>query len=170
MNRFWSFPVVLVLVGALYPLVSTIEGMLSAIPLPLVRYWLFHPGAVHINWESTAKRLPWTLVIGALAGLLAAALKEGRGHARGSQWQLVGNLFWCGLYAHIPLVLNVLLIVAAQSQSLKLGIVGVVTTVFPAILNACAIVWATTRTITSEDVLTPRVFLAKLKRSAKLTG
>lgn len=160
----------LVLVGVLYPLLSTLEGMVSAIPLPIVRYWLAHPNAVHINWEFAEKRLPWTMAIGVLAGLVAATLKARRGYARGSQWQLVGNLFWCGFYAHIPLFLNAVLVVFAHWQGWKLSLAGVMGAVFPALLNGCAIVWAIVRTIGNDDVLTPRVLMEKVRRSSRLVG
>jgi len=173
MNRFWVFPVVLGVVGALFPL-----GLIEGIAPMILSALLSDPVLTHNAGVALLLKLPWFITIGSGLGLIAGSFDKSVNGRRGrGGGQLVGNVAWCLLYAHVFIVVNGLTAFCWLSKDFPFGNVSsivaaidILAVYLPLFLWLVAILWATIRTITTDDVLSPRVLLGKLKRSTQLSG
>lgn len=173
MNRFWIFPLVLGVVGALFLPLCFVEGVW---PLVGVTSMWQHNQAV--KDYLSAWPLVWHYHVGAgiVAGIVAGLLNFRR--VQSNTTRFIGNLRWCLLWALLLTEFNVALIhlfgyfhpsnmfarILWREDVLTIGW-------FLALLfNFSAVTWATIRTISTDDVLWPRVLLRKLKRSTQLSG
>lgn len=172
MNRFWVFPIVLSLAGALFVLFAALEGI-----APFLLLLLAPTGGVGIsfsasNFHEILRVMSWGGAAGAVCGLIAGGfdlVRNGRGAP--NKAQLAKNIAWCLLYAHAFIVVDMGLVglwvwrVGMGSPDAEWAFLFVF---LPALLWLVAIAWGTVRTICSNDVLIPRVLGAKLKRSARV--
>jgi len=173
MNRSWVFPLVLGVVGALFLPLCFVEGVWTLIS---VTYKWQHDSAAK-NYLS-AWPLTWQYYMGAgvVVGVLLGVLNFKR--VQSLHTCFIGNLRWCLLWALLLTEVNVALIhlfgylhpssmfarVLWREDVLTIGW-------FLALLfNFSAVAWATIRTITTDDVLSPRVLAQKVRRSVKLEG
>lgn len=123
---------------------------------------------------------PYHIIIGVALGIGLALFDwfHTRFHPRPASQtisSLLSNLFWCGLYITTIHALNTLLALtiikfipvliglAPNSRSLIL-----LPLLAAALLNLSAILWASIRSITQRDIITPQVLRAKLQRSSRL--
>jgi len=182
MNRFWIFPLVLGLMGVLLPL-----AMLTAAAAP---EWYRAPNGRVGVIAGLSFYLPllevWSLrlfVLGALFGFGVALWDWLHNRRRDPQgWKtsarLIGNSIWCGVYALAVMVMTDALLIALlkaegvpktlSSAQEALFIVWPTTAAIGMLLSAT--LWATIRTITTDDVLSPRVLVGKMRHSVKLEG
>jgi len=180
MNRFWIFPLVMGVVSALLPFAMLVAGAAPE------WYRALNGGFLATNWSSFYLPLlqVWSLrlfVLGALFGFGIALwdwLNSRRRDLQGwkTSARLIGNSIWCGVYALTVMVMTDALLIAL------LKALGIPKTLSPAQealfmiwpataaigLLLSATLWATIRTITTDDILTPRVLGTKLRRSLKL--
>ncbi len=177
MHRFWFFPLVLALVAVPFPQLTYLEAlfpmvMLDGMPghVPTVMMTLSDLGEI---WNFAAS---YSVIMGVLLGVGLALFDLLRNrHRPGSEMasSLLGNLWWCGLYVTAINALNTLLCLGvakafpgphawSKQTIVPLFMVG--------ILNLSAVLWASIRSITSGDVLSPGVLRDKLRRSVHLTG
>lgn len=189
MNRFWVFPLVLGAAGAVLGVAALLEGIAPV--LPVVNFRI--PMAAMFVWAgmdfltpvisqnllalASGPGSPYNLRalietgagVGALLGLVAGVFDVVRNRARPrSGSQLLENVAWCLLYAHAVIAVNVALVSWWLLHSgMRIGPLGL-TVWLPGALWLLALTWATIRTIATDDVLTPRVLLLKLRRSSTL--
>lgn len=79
---------------------------------------------------------------------------------------LISNLFWCGLYALIINIVNLAFFYALYVV-MGVNLFAWFLSLSLAFLNLAAILWAAIRSITTNDVLTPRVLREKLRRQTR---
>lgn len=167
MNRFWVFPLVLGVLGALFPFLAWIEAV---IPL-MWSLFLRAPNLLEGMSAIWFTVVPWGVGVGVALGLVAGTVDSLRnGRTRRGARELVGNVAWCLLYAHVFIAVNAL---PSAWVSSRLGLASPVViflALAPFLLGLIAIAWATIRTISTDDVLSPRVLMGKLKRSTQLSG
>ena len=171
MRRFLAFPLILGIMGALFP-VLTVEGLLSVVPV------ILRSGGTPFSPPPDIVRSVQQVAlamgaIGAFLGLGAALFDAVLNRRkRRKAGQLIGNVAWCALYAQIMIAVNALIVFSSvwcladklsQSQ-LKTSILSFFPWV-PLLLHLVATGWGTIRTITTDNVLDPRTLRAKLKRS-----
>lgn len=169
--RFWIFPLALGLAGALLAPICFIEGvwpMLPVAPAMLGQSEVAHFGD---SWAQSLRVLPVAL---AVFGAGVAALGLWR-RAESDVARLAPNLGWCLLYAAFLMALYVgamrvcsLVLPLSVFRILWRSDVFVVGWAFALLFNGCAILWAALRTVSTGDVLSPRVLGAKLRRSARI--
>lgn len=175
MNRFWVFPLVLGSAGAFYGATCDAQG------------WLAHGFCLGTamtprDWAEVGD--VWSVsamagfLLGAVMGLYAAwrEMLRFRTHDRSglqAAGRLLGNIWWIGIYALIANAATLALVWALLQAGVSSSTAFVVW--FPAFffspfgaVNFAAILWAVTRTCATDDVLSPRVLLANLRRSARL--
>jgi len=176
MNRFWVFPLVLGSVLAFYPALCDAQGWLAQLICGGPSLFIL------MNEVADVWSVSWFFgfFLGCVAGLYAAwceQLRWGKSDRSGllAAQRLVRNGLWLGIYALIPNIGMVLLAFGLVSAGVMsrtalgfyfpgfffLGFGGV---------NFAAIVWAVMRTVTCDDVLTPRVLMGKMRYSLKLEG
>lgn len=177
MNRFWVFPLVLGLAGALYGAACDAQGWLA--------YYLCLGGPVPFRaWQEVGDvwrvSALWGSLLGLFMGAYAAWSEMLRFGTRDrSGWNAAGRLmsngWWVGFYS---LIANIGTLALAWTL-LKAGVLSgtIFRFWFPAffflpfgVVNFSAILWAAMRTASTDDVLSPRVLLAKLQRSTQVTG
>ena len=88
-------------------------------------------------------------------------------------WRFAANFFWFFCYGTLLILSNVGTIHLIQLRYIQLGIQ--VPTMFTSsafmlclVINTVAVIYAAIRSITNDDVLTPRVLRNKLRRSSRL--
>lgn len=119
--------------------------------------------------QALAASAPASLVVGALVGAGFGAWDAARnGRAPRDKSQLGKNLAWCLLYAHAFIVVDMLLAYAWFTRGSPGVALTPVTAFLPALFCLVAVLWGTIRTVTTGDVLSPRVLGAKLRRSASV--
>lgn len=177
MHRFWIFPLLVGSVAALYPGICSIQAWQSVsfcrgITLP----WF-------VQQEITRTLMgaaPWGFVVGLAIGAVSAwsgIVRIGSGDRSGfsAAKRLLGNGFWLAFYAllidgvTLTVVRTVLKLGLMSSTDFDFWFPGLFFLSFGSV-NLSAILWAVTRTSTTEDVLTPPLLLSKIKRSSHLTG
>jgi hypothetical protein len=173
MHRFWMFPLVLAIVGALYPFVTTMQGWLAT----FATIGLFASSS-EIN-DSVVVGAPIGALMGVGIGIATASsdylkhLTQDRSGITGAN-RLVGNLLWVGIYAGVLNLINAALVVVIVRSFVPPLIARFWMPAIPFLLfglaNLATISWAATRTAQTNDVLSPRLLLAKLRRSTQLEG
>ncbi len=78
------------------------------------------------------------------------------------------NIFWCLCYACLPSIPNCIIGVMALYDYIFDTRLTVLPFISIILFNFTAIVWAAIRSITTNDVLTPRVLRDKLRQRARL--
>ncbi len=78
------------------------------------------------------------------------------------------NLFWCLFYALLFSIPNHALGLIYLYGYTSIRIFGTLPLISLLLLNFTAILWAAIRSITTDDILTPRVLRDKLRRSSRL--
>jgi hypothetical protein len=175
MHRFWIFPLVLGVVGALYPLlcVAPVEALLISMQ-PSVT--LKPPGYLWVTGmlEVFKSCLPYGFGAGVLLGLGTAWRERGGSGATPQSGatmaaRMVGNVGWLLSYALLFNVSSGLTMWGvAQVGGISLNLALRLAIYFPGynygveIVNLVAIVWAARRTAHTNDVLNPRLMLEKL--------
>ena len=170
MKRFLVFALVLGVLGAPFVTFCWIEVMLVSTVLPISGLI----GATNFN-EVTAFVFTTTwqpgLGAGAAFGLALTIWDLLRNRRdQNAATRLVANLFWCGCYGLTLGLFNALLVVAIlyffpQTATWLLGMNSWVNVAVP---NLAAILWAAIRSVTTKDILTPRVLGGKLRQRARL--
>ena len=173
MKRFILFPIAISILGIIFPI--SVWLIATALYLPII---------ARINimlWSQLSFRFLDVVNFGWLYGfwiglLLGVALSCGdilhNRHNEEACSRLISNVLWCGCYAILINLTNAMLNTIILSQLsigvtpgdwiLTLPIFGV------ALLNFTAIIWASIRSITTDDILTPRVLRDKLRERARL--
>lgn len=171
----FRFPLWLGLWGAVLPIVTFLEGMMPLILMqtrPMrARDWQ-ELGDLGMLWAR------YGVAVGVVLGLVASGfcvVRRGRaGSTYAKRFEL--NLRWCLAFAFLVIGVNDLVFWGiGQAMGGMAAFTGGplrAALLFPlavsTVLNLVAVVWATTHTITSDDVLTLRVLMGKLRRSARL--
>ena len=113
-----------------------------------------------------------SLFVGVMAGAIIAGWDTWRNRRdQSSTVRLLPNLFWCGGYAFLLFVANSSLAFLSfrYGPSGPLKFFDQVFPLFGIIIpNAMAIAWAAIRSVTTKDVLTPRVLRDKLRERARV--
>lgn len=175
MKRFIIFPIVLGFCGALLPLVCYVESTLALYPL-------------FVAWSSNLNNDIWQLLsdawdatwlygisIGLLGGITLAIwdLLRNR-HKERSLILLLPNLLWCNFYVLIINIINAGIFALLTTQitfgSPSLQWILKLPFASAALLNFTAILWAAIRSITTKDILTPRVLRDKLRERSRLNS
>ena len=166
MKRFLVFPAFAALSGTLFFLVSYVEGS-SVIFQQLSSDYIYHVAPFIINII-----LPYSLSLGLFVGLLLALwdLLRNR-HDQSSVARLPGNFFWIVVYT-VPFVIANGVVYIFLSHLMPLfnidSWMAMLTFWNFLLLNLTAITWAAIRSITTGDVLTPRVLRDKLRERSRL--
>ena len=179
MKRFVVFPFVLGICGALFLPICWVESILAQYPIWKIA---FQGPAFQTFISRFLITTFWLgLIVGATSGIYFAfwdRMRNGRNET--TTERLPANLFWCLLYATFITALdctisNLLLhfnptLIQYPGGPLWLWITWLIrfTAVGALLLNFTAILWAAIRSIQTDDVLTPRVLLAKLRERARL--
>jgi hypothetical protein len=176
MHRFWIFPLTLAVVSVPFPQLTFLEALLPMSMLdghfPTVRVTLSDLGDI---WNIT---MPYNVVIGLVLGLGLALFdwfhKPHRAAGKIAS-SLLANLWWCGFYITAINAFNTavsLAVIKARPAAPPLNSGSrwevLLLLLAIAILNFSAIMWAAIRSITADDVISPRVLRNKLKRSATI--
>ena len=173
----FRFPLWLCLISTCLPVVCCVEGM-APLLFVLPRGTFAGVPVGHQIWGAWIITAPYGFVGGIVLCLGAVgfdALRNGR-RGTGAALRVGSNLFWCLLYATVLIILNdaLFFLLWKQSGILLLGFSLSWTAVVPfalcVLFNIVSVLWAITRSITTTDVLTPRVLGAKLRRSVKMMG
>ncbi len=180
MKRLLVFPFALGFCGALFFPICFIETIVSQWPLfdsyggPEVSSFEFWNGCI----ETLMRFIPNGTVAGFAIGIGIALWdailnrRDKNGHHR-----LLPNLFWCVCYLSLFIAVNAVVIAIMLSYNKPSFATGSNSPedLAPAIfvwgtflLNFTAIAWAAIRSITTDDVLTPRVLRDKLRERARL--
>lgn len=168
MNRFWVFPLLWGVLGALFPTLAALEGMAPLLPVLMSALGPTY-SVLHSLGQALAASAPVGLVVGALVGAGFGAWDAVRnGRAPRDKSQLVKNLAWCLLYAHAFILVDMLLAYAWFTRGSPGFALTPLTAFLPALFCLVAILWGTIRTVTTNEVLSPRVLGAKLKRSVSV--
>lgn len=177
MKRLLMFPLVLGIAGAFFPVVSWLEGVIAQWPVFLVGAF---PSIINLIKDAFAETMPYGVAAGATAGIGFAFWDKVRNRDRQNSTQLLlANLFWCLFYASLVIAINcaicaVTLLLTFDFTRFNLDrsplLMGLLTAVFVlhTLLNFTAILWAAIRSITTDDVLTPRVLRNKLRERSRL--
>ena len=189
MHRFWLFPVLLGLVGIFLPPLILCEGfvplLVANINWGIIADLAFALG--RITWLDfvgfMGETAPYSGSAGFVVGVSVAVFdwwRNGRRDRMGiyATAALLPNIGWCLVYAGCLSLLNglvfygiLLLIRIFYPWSILWSLpLDELTFALIALLNVCAVLWGSVRSVTSEDVLTPPLLRAKLKRSSRLTG
>ena len=173
MKRFWVFPLVLGLVGAIFPVFSYVEGIARGIIDVLITMGTLSPfryGLLQL-WNVT---WPYGLGVGFILGIGLAVgdwfRPKNLVQNSNADLRLIPNLFWCGLYVLLVNAINTAIFYALVSRNPHIETIyalGLARFAMPGILNLAAILWAALRSIRTDDVLTPRVLLPKLRRQTR---
>lgn len=174
MKRFLVFPLVGGVTGTFFIWLCTTQGMLPQWPAILA---FSNPGRVGIDEQlAIAFYATWLngLTIGIFSGVALAIWDLLRNHrVDDAATQLIPNTFWCWFYATILILFNALATFLISSYYVKIGVkpaieILVLPFASAALLNLTALLWAAIRSITTDDVLTPRVLRQKLRQRARL--
>lgn len=172
----FRFPLWLGLWGAVLPVATLIEGI---VPL-----FFLTPGPsltpgdyeqLFEFWKTSAK---YGVLVGFVMGLITIGvclLRRGRaGSTHAKRFEL--NLRWCLIMALSLIVINDALFFSVgkttgwPSPGTSSWLIALAPMILAGIFNFVAVVWAIVRTIGSDDILTPRVLMAKLRRSVRVEG
>lgn len=177
MKRFVVFPLVLGFCGAFFSIVSWGEGVVAQWPVFPVGPF---PSIFDLAKDVFEATMPYGVAVGIAAGIGLAVWDQVRNRDRqNSEQLLLANLFWCLFYASLIVAINcaicaVTLLLTFDFTRFNLNrsplLMGLLTAVFivHTLLNFTAILWAAIRSITTDDVLTPRVLQGKLREHARL--
>lgn len=171
MQRFLVFPLPLALAGAIFLALCWTQGTLTIWGLSGIGGTL-GVDLPDIIVEIVQQSWPSGSVAGIVAGLGLAIWDLLRNRRDQSAiTRLLPNLFWCGCYALLLIAVNGVLFTLGTSQ-LPLGQAANWVVPLPflgaAVLNLTAIFWGAIHSITTKDVLTPRVWGDKLRVRARL--
>lgn len=174
MKRFLMFPVILGMLGAFFIVICAVQGILPQIPYINV---FSVPGRISI-WKQLSDLFfdswKYGLITGFILGFLLAAwdfIRNPRSNKLSSF--LIFNLLFCIAFGFILTTFNMALMYGVSLYYAKLKIKPpTLFLIWPffsaAVLNFTAIMWAAIRSITTDDILTPRVLLAKLRDRSRL--
>ena len=168
----FRFPLWLGLAGAFLPVVTLLEGALPLMLLVPAPIWVGDFEQLGDFWIESVK---YSVPVGIVMGLIAVGVclsrhgRDGSTHAK--RFEL--NLRWCLILALLLIAFNdAVFYVAAKVINWTPRTSSLLVAFFPLILagvfNFVAVMWAIARTISSEDVLTPRVLMEKVRRSSRL--
>ncbi|HEX8465489.1 MAG TPA: hypothetical protein VF627_12805 [Abditibacterium sp.] len=185
MHKIWIYPLFFGLVGAAYPVICAVEAVgIGQFLLTATTVKLLGISTRTIDWGQEISRLFWDCFsygfgAGALLGLYAAWRDKTRGAAVSQSneqvaTRLLSNVAWLLVYA--LLFLGSMCLAAwgvAQArlvspQLLRYGLPALFASA-TGLVNLFVIVWAARRTAHTDDILNPRVALAKLKASTEMT-
>ena len=170
MKLFAVFSLVLGVLGALFETFCWMEAMFALTVLPisgLVGGMDFTAITTYVFTTTWRQGLAAGVAFG-LASAFWDLLRNRRDQSAATR--LFANLFWCGCYGLILGLFNALLIVVILYffPATITWLYGMTSWVNVAVPNLAAIVWATIRSVTTKDVLTPRVLRSKLRERARL--
>ncbi len=185
MKRFLVFPLIGAFIGSIFFLITFIEG---ALPLSQVDYFGVEAGNYSLHF--TGYSLEFWRIKHIISNLFTGSYKQGIfiGAIVGfgfSIWdftfnksdedaedRLGLNLFWCSLYTSLIVAINIgvfhALFVNVPDIFYRYERLQTLPVVSATLLNFTAIIWAAIRSITTDDVLTPRVLRAKLRERSRL--
>lgn len=174
MHRFWIFPLICGFVGAVTLPFSQWQ---SSVLLELQPIEFFEANIVDFTTFSSTKTVAIGAALGVLWGSIVTVWNFGRNRLREqhlpSTKLLLPNLFWCGIYVSLLVISGAFVFAWIESKfddrtlPLLLWLESALACL-PFVANTSSIIWATTRTVTQTDVLTPRVIVGKWKRSSTL--
>ncbi len=108
------------------------------------------------------------IIFGITVGLVLAIWNKVRNVAGDKKLILPQNIFWCFFYALLFSIPNHIIGLLYLYGYTTIKFFGVLPLIALFLLNLTAILWAAIRSITTDDVLTPRVLRAKLRERARL--
>ena len=174
MKRFVVFPLVLGIGGTFFIVLCAAQGIFPQLPYISA---FSSPGRIGIDEQlAVAFQSTWLngLIIGLLLGIALAIwdlLRNRRIDAAATR--LILNTLWCWFYATALILFNSLLAFLTSYYFAQIGskpatLILVLPFVSAGLLNLTAILWATIRSITTDDILTPRVLRDKLRQRSRL--
>ncbi len=172
MKRFLVLPMILSFIGTLFCPIYYFETLLAQWPA-----YTF-PFAITLREKVLFYLLPVALygaMIGAFVGLGMGLWDLLRNRTNQSATtRVIANLFWCSCYALTLILANRVFAQIAllfnnsnSAGSIRSGIM-LFWWLGTLLLNFTAIIWAAIRSITTNDILTPRVLRDKLRERARL--
>lgn len=107
-------------------------------------------------------------IFGIIVGVVLAVWDRIFNRLANKKVLLSQNLFWCLFYALLFSIPNHALGLIYLYGYTSIRIFGTLPLISLLLLNFTAILWAAIRSITTDDILTPRVLRDKLRRSSRL--
>ena len=163
----FRFPLWLGVTGVFLPVITVIEGLVPLLPV-FPSLGPIDSGSWKALFDFWVMSAFYGVPIGVVLGLAASGcwmLRRGRGDWAGAA-RFGPNLRWCLALAFLVGAVNDVLFFVV----LERGSPGYWAAYFPfalaVVLNLVALACATIRTITTDDVLSPRSVLAKMRHSA----
>ena len=175
MKRFLVFPLVLGICGALFSTfcfaqfaavvivgVSAAVGSANPRLSPMQDAYLHQLSTVFLSSYIVG------IIFGILTGLALAIWDKVRNGPTGKKLVLLQNISWCLFYALLFSIPNHGVGLFYLYGYTPIKFFGVLPIISLLLLNFTAILWAAIRSIQTDDILTPRVLRAKLRRSSRL--
>ena len=175
MQRILIFSLSFAVVGAMFPLICVVQGMSPLIPIRVMSTPLSGNQMADTLRDVFLGSYPVGAPIGAFVGcaLTLWDVIRNRRDATAAR-RLAANLAWCLFYAALLLGFNGAIIAtisffhyAPQKLRPPEPFIFIPILSVP-VINLTAILWAAIRSITTDDVLTPRVLREKLRERARL--